>query len=361
MQKKNNILFVSPTLSGGGAERVLTNMANYWAEKGRKVTIAVIISEEINYTIHTNIKVIGLDTYKVSTHFIQGLIANIKRIRRLRRIIKQTKPDTIISFTTMCNIVAYFAKIGLPIPLVISERTNPLAYPLNAVWEKLKKIAYNNADALVLQTHGVQKLYANYSTPQYIIRNPLILPPSISFIESYRSKVIVTVGRLDAFKNVRFLVNAFAKTGQKDWSLWIIGRDAGEQYLIEQDIKTLGLTDQIKFLGNQKNVFEHLAKASIFATASRVEGYPNALLEAMAIGLPVVSTDCDFGPSEIIEEGVNGFLIQLDDLDTFAQKLHLLMRDNDLRQKMGQNASKTRETHSLSEIIKHWDGLIEPL
>ena len=341
--------------------RVLTLMANYWAAQGKDVTITYVIAEEVGFDIDARIKLIGQETYKESKNFLEGLFANLKRIMRLRQIIKETKPDVLISFTTMCNIVAYFAKLGSAVPLVISERTNPLAYPLNAVWSRLKHRAYKGADALVLQTQGVQSQYQIYSTPQYIIRNPLILPTHIPPIESYNSKILITVGRLDTYKNVQLLVKAFAKTNQKDWSLWIIGRDAGEQKNIEQDIETLDITKQVRFFGNQTNVFSYLSKASIFAMTSRVEGYPNALLEAMAMGLPAVSTNCDFGPSEIIEEGKSGFIVPLDDEKTFAEKLLLLMQSESLRQEMGQNARSVNVTHSLSAVMQQWDTLLESL
>jgi GalNAc-alpha-(1->4)-GalNAc-alpha-(1->3)-diNAcBac-PP-undecaprenol alpha-1,4-N-acetyl-D-galactosaminyltransferase len=361
MSHKNKILFVAPTLGSGGAERVLTLMANHWAEEGKDITIAVIIQEKISFELHPNIKVIGQEPYKMSKHFIQGLLANIKRVYRLRCIIKETKPDVIISFTTLCNTLSYFARIGLSTPLIISERTNPLAYPFNFVWQSLNKIAYKHANALVLQTYGIQKLYHNYRTPQYIIRNPLILPSHLSTIASYSSKIIITVGRLDTYKNVQMLVHAFAKTHQKDWSLWIVGRDGGEQKKIEQAVSALDIASQVHFLGNQTDVFSYLSKASIFAMTSRVEGYPNALLEAMAIGLPVVSTDCDFGPSEMIEEGQNGFIIPMDDVNLFSEKLLVLMQNESLLQQMGQNACKIKETHSLSEIMKQWNLIIESL
>jgi GalNAc-alpha-(1->4)-GalNAc-alpha-(1->3)-diNAcBac-PP-undecaprenol alpha-1,4-N-acetyl-D-galactosaminyltransferase len=361
MLKHNKILFICPSLGRGGAERVLTLMANYWASEGKDVTIVVIINEKISFELHPNIKVLSQETYAVSTHFLQGLIANIKRIFRSRRVIQQTKPDVVISFTTICNIVSYFAKMGLPVPLVISERTSPLAYPLNAVWQRLKKTAYNRADALVLQTYGVQKLYQSFYPPQYIIRNPLILPFHLATIDTYSAKVVVTVGRLDTYKNVQMLVHAFAKTNQKDWALWIVGRDGGEQKKIEQDVETLGISAQVQFLGNQTDVFHYLSKASIFAMTSRVEGYPNALLEAMAMGLAAVSTDCDFGPAEIIEDGQNGFIVPLDDTAFFAEKLLLLMQNEPLRREMGQKASKIKETHDLSEVMRQWNLLIESL
>ncbi|MBL7817963.1 MAG: glycosyltransferase family 4 protein [Saprospiraceae bacterium] len=359
MFQKRKILFYISTLKNGGAERVLTLMANYWVEKGHDVTITYVIDEEIGFTLDKRIRLIPQETYKESKHFIEGLVANVKRIFRLRHIIKQTQPDVVISFTTMCNIVAYFSKIGLKTPLIISERTNPLAYPLNFVWQKLKTLAYNRVDALILQTQGVQKLYRNIKTPQYIVRNPLILPPSAVPITVYNQKVVITVGRLDTYKNVQGLVEAFAKTEQKDWSLWIVGRDGGKQKTIEQRAKGLGISEQVIFWGNQTDVFSYLAKASIFATTSQVEGYPNALLEAMAMGLPVVSTDCDFGPSEIIEEGKNGFLVPLNDTEEYAQKLSLLMNDENLRQQIGQNASRIKDSHSLSAVMIEWEKIIE--
>ena len=358
---KQKILFYISNLKSGGAERVLTHIANYWSEKGRDVSIVTVTLGESDFELDAKIRIIGQESYRVSTNFFEGLYANIRRIRHLRRTIKEIKPDIIISFTTMCNIVAYFSKVGLSVPLVISERTNPSAYPLNFVWHQLRTFTYNRASALVLQTKGVQKLYQNYSPPQYVVRNPLILPKFVLPIQSYSPKIIITIGRLDREKNVQMLVHAFAKTNQKDWSLWIIGRDAGQQYLIEEAIKTLGLSDRVQLLGNQTDVFSYLSKASIFAMTTKVEGYPNALLEAMAIGLPVVSTDCDFGPSEIIDDGKNGFIVPLDDTEAFAEKLKILMQNEGLRQKMGQNALKIGEKHSITKIMTDWDNLIDAL
>ena len=358
---KQKILFYISSLKSGGAERVLTHIANYWSEKGRDISIVTVILGESDFELDVKIRTIGQETYNISTNFFEGLYANIRRIRHLRRTIKEIKPDIIISFTTMCNIVAYFAKVGLSVPLVISERTNPSAYPLNFVWQQLRAFTYNRASALVLQTKGVQKLYQNYSPPQYVVRNPLILPKFVLPIQSYSPKIIITIGRLDREKNVQMLVHAFAKTNQRDWSLWIIGRDAGQQYLIEEAIKTLGLSDRVQLLGNQTDVFRYLSKASIFAMTTKVEGYPNALLEAMAIGLPVVSTDCDFGPSEMIVNGENGYLVPLNDVDSFAEKLRFLMLDEGLRRKMGQKAREIQKSHSLSDVMADWDTLVKSL
>lgn len=358
MSPKYRIVCHITGLKSGGAERVLCLLANGWAEKGHCVTLVVLDEAVSHYPLHPAIRLVSLGSYGVSASFWGGLKANIRRIIRLRRVLQAAQADVVIGFTTMCNITAYFANRGRKATLLLAERRNPASFPLSRVWQWLNDYAYNRADALVLQTEGVRRYFQQYKTPQYVLKNPLQWPETVPQKDPNAPPIVVSVGRLDGHKNFELLLEAFAQVAVAPWQLHIIGGDGGSLVALKKKAQTLGIAEKVHFLGVRTDVFERLSQAAIFAFPSKTEGYPNALLEAMATGLPPLSTDCDFGPADLIIHGDNGFLVPNGDLKAFAYHLKWLMSDADLREKMGKKAQQIRQAHNLNTIVEAWENLI---
>jgi GalNAc-alpha-(1->4)-GalNAc-alpha-(1->3)-diNAcBac-PP-undecaprenol alpha-1,4-N-acetyl-D-galactosaminyltransferase len=167
----------------------------------------------------------------------------------------------------------------------------------------------------------------------------------------------VSVGRLDAMKNLALIVKAFALVDAPDWEVRIFGAGTERQNL-ENLIDTLGLKNRVFLKGLSKNIYSELEKASIFAFGSKMEGYPNALLEGLSAGLATVSSDCPYGPSEIITDGKNGLLVPNNDEKAFAAALQRLINDVNLRAKLGDEAAKIADELSIEKIMKEWEAVV---
>ncbi|MEL6441899.1 MAG: glycosyltransferase family 4 protein, partial [Cyanobacteria bacterium J06621_8] len=290
-------------LSSGGAERVMSVLANYWAAKGWQINILTFVDEAPFYRLDSKINYIPLGIAKNSTNLATAIINNWQSIQKLRRAITKSDPNLVISFMTNVNVTTLLATRGLNIPVVISERNDPNKLPASKVWISLRSLTYGLASAIVVQTNRA----FNYFRPQLqskmaIIANPVIIQtePSSYNPESSNQLSIVAMGRLEHQKGFDLLLEAFAhlKDDYPEWTLSILGEGTLREEL-ESQRSRLKLGDRVYFPGRVENPAQLLKQADIFVMSSRFEGFPNALCEAMACGLPVISTDCPNGPREI--------------------------------------------------------------
>jgi GalNAc-alpha-(1->4)-GalNAc-alpha-(1->3)-diNAcBac-PP-undecaprenol alpha-1,4-N-acetyl-D-galactosaminyltransferase len=359
------ITLVISSLVTGGAERVLSTMANYWATHHQDVTLITITSQETDcYALSARVKRIGLDLAVNSRHLAEAARHNAKRVKRLRREIGASRPDVVISFGAETNVLTLSATSGSGVPVIVSERVDARQHPIGWIWGGLRYMLYRRADAVVVQSHALRgwarKLVAIEAV--HVIPNPVeaplkgvdrvAMPPG-------NGRTVVGMGRLTQQKGFDLLLRAFAKCAEKHtlWSLVILG-EGEERGSLEGLVAELDLKDRVTLPGRVQNPGQTLQGADLFVMSSRYEGFPNALLEAMACGLAVISTDCPSGPREIIRDGVDGVLVQPNDINALAASMDRLMADRTDRQRLGIRAADVLERFSIRKIMNMWDELL---
>lgn len=360
------IAIVLPSLVGGGAERVASELANHWIERGRRVAIITIDADrEPCYPLDARVVRCGLDLRSDSRWVATAVWNNLRRVRRLRRQLVALKPDVVVSFTDVTNVTTLLAAARSGLKVIVCERTDPRHQFVGRAWSMLRRRWYPHADAVVVQTEGVARWVASQKWTQEVHVIPNAAPElpaetSAALHTPRQTHTIVAVGRLSREKGFDLLISAFAQVAPRfpDWRLQIWGEGAERAALTER-IERLAMGDRISLEGWTRNPSEVLSKASLFALSSRYEGFPNVLLEAMSAGLACIAFDCESGPREIIRHEVDGLLIAPQDTGSLAEGLGRLMANDELRERLGTNARQVRERFSREAIFGRWDALIQ--
>lgn len=448
-----HVLFVVSSLRRGGAERVISILANHWAANGRIVTIVTLNHgpEDTGYELHPDVRhhrfqrrqrppskvkqlfnkirsrlqiltriwllgrvihflvagvkkifgavaklVMGLFGALIySLRFLRRTTANLGQhswdhqfrsrltervmlaiynflpspirweitlIDDMRVTIDEIKPDVIISFLTGTNIRTMRAAQPLGIPIILSERTAPSRpFPQMRQYIELRKKWYPGADCLVVQTSEAAAYYDEIMQGKLqVIPNP-VLPPAQHYPHSHDERNrIIAIGRLVHEKGYDRLLAAYQKIFHlhPSWTLEIWG-DGPLGETLEDLIEDYHLQDCVKLMGTTNEIGRELAHADIFVMTSRYEGFPNALCEAMASGLPSIVFDCPVGPRAIIKDGVNGLLVENDNIDAFANILSELMVDSQQRSMLGKQALEVLDDYSLDHVTGLWDAVID--
>lgn len=363
------LTLVISSLSSGGAERVMSIMANYWASKSSDWNITLLTFDDGSqppfYDLDERIFHIPLGIAKDSPNMMAGLWNNLKSIKKLRVAISKSQPDAVISFMNQVNILTLLAMQGLNIPVIISERTVPAYAPISIIWKILSKIIYPIADHIVVQTKEVSDYFPElWQNKISVIPNPVLLPklleiPSQKLLPKYS---IIATGRLSKEKNFPLLLKAFATISQSypEWSLIILGEGSLRSEL-ELLCNQLNIANLVHFPGRVKNPYQYLQQADLFVMSSSFEGFPNALCEAMACGLPVISTDCPSGPRQIIRDNLDGILVPNNNVDALAKAIVDLISDEKKRQRLGDAAKEITERFNLDKIMKMWEKLLKEI
>lgn len=361
-----NITLVLNHLVDGGAARVAVYLTHAWAEMGRKVTI--LTSDDGKrpalYKIHPTVVHRPLALQGMSHNAFEAVAHNCRILARLRRAILESQPDLLVSFLDTSNVRCLLATRGLrKIPTIVSERSDPHGWSIGFAWEKLRRLTYPWADCLVVQSqHALSYFPPSVQAKGIVIPNPVQFPTPETVHppkpKGARSKV-VTLGRLSQVKGHDMLVDAFAPIAEAfpNWDLVIYG-DGPEREVLTARIVSCGLENRILLPGNTTEVEARLREADLFVLPSRVEGFPNALAEAMACGLPVISFDCASGPSELIRPGVDGVLVPPQNVTALSKEMARLMSDPSERNRLAACATEVLERFSLEKIIKLWEDTL---
>jgi GalNAc-alpha-(1->4)-GalNAc-alpha-(1->3)-diNAcBac-PP-undecaprenol alpha-1,4-N-acetyl-D-galactosaminyltransferase len=363
MIRKKKIAFLIPSLSPGGAERVVVTLANRFLINF-EVFLIVFYKTETLYNIDEKVNLIYLqEQYSPSSSLIGAIRSNLIYLRKIVSIGRSYKIDALVGFTTTVNIISILSSKLLRIPNLVSERNNPEVYIPNTFWRILRNLSYPLTDGLIVQTDLISRFYQK-SIPENkikIIPNPIdeiILSTKKDYFE--RENVILTVGRLDTNKNQRLLIEAFANLNVGNWKLIIAG-DGVLRDEYQKLTESLGIADKVDFVGNVSNIGDYYNKAKIFVFTSQSEGFPNALLEAMSFGLPCISTNCPSGPSEIIENNENGYLIEVNNRDQLEGQLKILMNNSERCFEFSAKALISTEKYRIQTIYNQWESLIMKL
>jgi GalNAc-alpha-(1->4)-GalNAc-alpha-(1->3)-diNAcBac-PP-undecaprenol alpha-1,4-N-acetyl-D-galactosaminyltransferase len=355
------LLLIVGSLQAGGAERQLSSMANYWASRGVQVCLATWHGPEVPdfYTLDESIERVHLNVNGSRLRLL-SVVGILGGILRLRRLMRTWRPQAALSFIDISNVCTIFASRGLAMRVVVAERTHPaLRRSMGRPWRWLRRLNYQYADLVIAQTHDAARwLEQRCRARVSVIPNALREQPSV---ECRREPLIVAVGRLTTEKGLDVLLRAFARLHRAfpDWRVCILGEGNERQALTTLSTQ-LGLTQRVDFCGEVRDVDLWLARASLLVHPSRREGFPNAVLEAMGMGLAVVSADCRAGPAELITDGVNGRLVPVDDVPALASTMEQLMSDQATRERLGHEARRVRERYSQERIMESWRLAVLP-
>ncbi|MFP5264495.1 MAG: glycosyltransferase family 4 protein [Blastocatellia bacterium] len=370
------LTLVISSLQAGGAERVMTTMANYWAAAGW--TIKIITFDDGSaapfYNIDERVARAPLGIASDSTNAVAGLMNSVKRVQILHHAIRDSRPDAVISFMERTNIITLLAVKGLGIPTIISERCNPRLNKIGKSWEQLRRLTYPLADLLVVQSKGVLECFPpRVRARSRVIPNPIVPPhindasddPGLNDAGAQTSDLaagptIISMGRLSHQKGFDYLLQAFAhlKPHHRDWKLTILG-EGPQRKELESLRRSLLLEDSAFLPGAVANPNAFLKQASLFVLPSRYEGFPNALCEAMACGLPVIATDCKYGPQEIVRHNVDGLLIPRDDGNALIGAMKRLMTSRGERDRLAGRAPEVIDRFALERVMRLWGMAID--
>ena len=357
------IAFHLNTLTHGGAERVVTNLANRFAAEGYQVFVATEWTDEDEFVLDERVHRIHVGL-REGDEKRNRLSRYLRRIRYLEEFMEEYRPDVVVAFARLALFRALMAKKKTGIPVVVCVRIDPRSeYRGARNFFQIKKYM-KTADGAVFQTKDAEDYFRKDLTcSSTIILNPITpkylgLPPV-----KERNKTIVNAARLVAFKNQVLLVRAFSIVHEKhpDYDLKIYGPDSGDgtREKILQTIAECHLEGVVHLMGNSDALERELPQAALFAYSSDYEGLPNSLLEAMAMGLPCVSTDCPCGgPRTLIQNGENGILVPVGDADALAGGMLALIENPERAAELGRKAAKIAEIASTDRVFEAWQDYL---
>jgi GalNAc-alpha-(1->4)-GalNAc-alpha-(1->3)-diNAcBac-PP-undecaprenol alpha-1,4-N-acetyl-D-galactosaminyltransferase len=359
------LLFLIDALHCGGAQRVCATLCNHWAERGWDVTLATFDDGAAPpfFPLAPGVRRVPLALTSRSAGFGRSLIDNLRRVVRLRRFVARERPDRILSFIDENNVLALLAAWGSGIPVVVSERTDPAHHALPRSWRILRRATYPWARAIVLQTRAAGAYFpASWAGRIAIVPNPVPGGAALASLggdTAGRPRRILGLGRLGEEKGFDLLIRAFASVAPSspEWELTILG-DGPQRDALTAQIARHGLGGRVTLPGYARDAMEQLSRADLFVLPSRYEGFPNALCEAMAVGLPVVAFDCPSGPAEIVRDGIDGVLVPAEDERALAAALERLIRDPETRRRLGARAAELPERFSVERIAALWQRIL---
>lgn len=350
----------------GGAERVAATLCNAWALRGDDVTLVATYSGrgECHYALADGVRLIYLaDLVAGRPHRILGYSA---RLRALRRFIRGQTPDIVISFLTNVNIMAILATRGSGIPLIISERNDPKAstnFPAYMRW--LCRVLYPMANTVVVQTESIadaMRTLAPRVEHIEIVPNPV--PEPLFDTQPVPSpngrRRLLAMGRLSPQKQMDHLISVFAELAAEhpDVDLWIWGEGRLRPNL-EHQAREAGLEDRIFLPGRTDTPWTEMVRGEMLILTSAYEGFPNVMLEAMALGLPCIAYDCNSGPRDLSENGRTAQLVPPNDKERLREVITILLKDPALRDQLGDAAAESvRRRYRIDTILAEWDRLI---
>lgn len=355
------IIFAIEHLNGGGAERVTAALANNLCAEMDCEIHMIAYSRSIQRDYPTDNRIIWHEVSCLDGHRLERIF---RRVVMMRQIIKKVKPDYVISLGTALIIAPLsVAMVGLKTPLILSERNDPKRFPVKKTHRILRTIYYTFCHALVFQTAEAQSFFPGYMQKKScVICNPLTeqLPPRY---EGIRENRIVNFCRLVPQKNLPLLIDAFSDIADAfpNYSLEIYG-EGSEQAMLEEKIKAMNLENRVLLRSHSDTILDDIRKAALFVSSSDYEGISNSMLEAIALGIPTICTDCPAGGArEIIRNSENGLLVPTGNRRALADAMRTVLQNPVLAESMGSNGTALREQLHVKTIAKKWMMFIDQL
>ncbi len=359
------LTLVISSLEMGGAERVMAELANHWVARGWPITMVQYSSSDMEpvFALDPRVKQVRLGLFRVSRWKVSAAVNNLRRMLALGRAIRATRPDLVLSFMNKTNVLTVLSMIGSRVPVIVSEHTAPEG-TINRPWQILRELAYRRASAVVMLTpDALARMSPAIRRRGRVIPNPL--PSTFTASEGTTAvigdrggPVIIGLGRLTPEKGFDLLIEAFAQvaTSWPDARLIIWGEGRDREHL-EQLRTRYGLVDRVDLPGSTTAPEAVMRVATIFVLSSRLEGLPVVLIEAMALGRAVIAADCDFGPRDIVRDGLDGLLVPVEDAAAIAAAIDRLLGDETLRAGLARRALEVRQRFAMEAIAPQWEGL----
>ena len=348
------ILFAIEQLCGGGAERVTAALMNEMCRMEDIEVHLLTYKQDLQQDYPADARIIRHNLDPVPHNRVKAIFA---RIGNMRRVLKAVNPHCAISLATpRMTILLSLAAFGTSIPLILSERNDPTRFPASRLMRFLRNAAYAWCDGLVFQTGEAMNYFSSrIRRKATVICNPITgnLPPRY---EGERANRIVNFCRLTKQKNLDLLIDAFSDIADAfpEVTLDIIG-EGPEQAHLEQKIREMNLSDRVHLPGYCSNVYEEIRNAALFVSSSDYEGISNSMLEAIALGVPTVCTDCPAGGArETIQNGVNGILVPIRNRKALAQAMQSVLSDKKLSESMSVSGSSLRNEINAPAITDRW-------
>lgn len=347
------ILFYIGNLRKGGAERVVATLSNKLVEKN-EVIIITTTDEKIEYSLNKSIKLFNLKNFDGNKN---PLVKNIIYLKRLKDYIKDIDPDIILGFLPEPSYRLLLLKPFIKTPVIISDRNDPKVEYASLKSRTIMKTLYKKADGFVFQTEEARSYFSKkIQDKSVVIANPV----DDRFLKTKyigeKSTEFINVGRLNEQKNQMLLMESFKDVIKKypNYKLLIYG-DGNLKNELNIYIKTNKLNNKVKLCGNVDNIENILKEKKCFILSSKHEGMPNALMEAMAVGMPCISTDCPCGgPRELIKNNINGLLIKNDDKRELVSAMYKIIENDKMSKKIAMSAKKNMNNYSCDKIVSKW-------
>lgn len=352
------ILLVMHDINYGGAAKMFAFLANGLEGLKHDVYVYTFEGNKPNYRLNKNI-----------TYFYESKISKYKLIRRvlpvikIRKIIKNIDPDIVISFLPNANLYSVIGALGTRSSVIITERSDP--YSEQGLLLNLKRLFYNFSDGAVFQTEGAKNYYSKkLQNKSVVIQNPVTLErnPRINYIK--RKNEIVHVGRFDIKqKRQDIMVLAFSEVVKiiPDIKLVFYG-DGPDLPKIQKMVKDMDLSEKVVFKGKSNHIPTLIKDSKMFVLTSDYEGIPNALIEAMALGLPIITTDCSPGGAKLlVTNAENGLLVPTGDVNGIANAIIYLLNNDKIADSYGEKAQIIIDMYTPSKIMKLWDEYIKTI
>ncbi len=341
------IVFVIPDMPGGGTERVVALLANEYCHRGIEVAILLFAGHETAYPLDERIEIVSVGNPSGGRTF-----ARIDRLRRMRRYYAENTECQIWAFSVMGAVFSGIAAWGQKHFFLVSERNDPNKYD----HQKIRNLAYRFANVIVCQTPDAVGQF-----PKAISRKAVVIPNPVDIAglqphEGEREKRIVAVGRLEPQKNHKLLLHAFAGfvTNHAEYILEIYGKGELEEEL-KMLARTLGIERSVRFCGFSERVKEEINSAAMYVLSSDYEGISNSMLEAMAMGIPVIATDCPIGGSRMyVEDGVNGLLVPVGEAEPMTEAMCRIADNKEFSESVSAQGRKLREKNRVGQIAERF-------
>ena len=347
------ILFYIGNLRKGGAERVVATLSNKLVEKN-EVIIITTTDEKVEYSLDKSIKLFSLKNFDGNKN---PLVKNIIYLKRLKDYIKEIDPDIILGFLPEPSYRLLILKPFIKSPVIISDRNDPKIEYASLKSRTIMKFLYKRADGFVFQTDEARDYFCKkIQDKSIVIANPVDDRFLKTKYVGYKSTEFINVGRLNEQKNQILLIESFKDVIKKypNYKLLIYGEGSLKNEL-SMYIKDNKLNNNVKLCGNVDDIENILKDKKGFIFSSKYEGMPNALMEAMAVGVPCISTDCPCGgPRELIKNNINGLLVKSNDKNELVSAMYKIIENDKMCKKIAMSAKKNMNNYSCDKIVSKW-------
>jgi GalNAc-alpha-(1->4)-GalNAc-alpha-(1->3)-diNAcBac-PP-undecaprenol alpha-1,4-N-acetyl-D-galactosaminyltransferase len=355
------IAIVIESLGGGGAQHVATTLANAWAAQGRLVTVITFRDQTSDiFQLDRDVRRIVVGKAEPSRSLYAAILGNITRLYLLRSALKKSRSTVVFGFIGTTNILTILATIGLGLRIVISERNDPERQSLGRYWDVFRRLTYQYATLVSANSRSALDTMAAYVPRERLVflPNPLRIEPEIG-ATPFDCRFFLSVGRLEPQKAHDVLLEAFARfcMSHPGWRLVFLG-DGPLLDILTKRAAEPDLADRVHFRGYEPNPFPWYRAAAALVHPALFEGLPNAVIEAMGEGRPVIVSDAQTGLRDYVQDGKNALVVPVASIDALHDAMLALANDSELSRRLGQAARDSVAIFRADRVVAEWTSLL---